>query len=126
MVMARSTSTHPPFADRLSPRERANFDCEDVLIECWITQRERDAKWDPSRGRSYLAFAATIEGHRLYGIRDQARTVHPPRNSTCRLREYQQAKRDGSLSPQAAQTAERLRKSIEGAGSLHADHEAAG
>jgi RNA polymerase sigma factor (sigma-70 family) len=91
------------FVETLSRRERANYDVEDVLTEVYLELRTKDARWEPDRG-NYLTFAAKIASRCMSNIRDRARTVESPRNSSCRLAQYQAAEDRGSITDRQAKT----------------------
>jgi hypothetical protein len=99
------------FAETLGPRDRANFDPEDVISELCVTLLERDDKWEPARGK-YLTFAGKVVENELHAIRDRAHTVHSPRNSSCRLRQYAAARRAGTLSDRKAKTESDIRRVV--------------
>lgn len=97
------------FAASLAPRARANYDPEDVLGELYLTLLEKDAKWEPDRGK-YLSFVYRIVAHELHAIRDRASTVHSPRNSASRLRGYEAEIEDHRISEAKLQTYRDLRR----------------
>lgn len=97
------------FADTLRPRDRANFDPEDVITELYLTLLEKDDKWEPARGR-YLTYAGKVVENELHAIRDRSHTVHSPRNSSCRLRQYEAADAAGALSGRRAKTYSDIRR----------------
>jgi hypothetical protein len=99
------------FQQTLKPRQRVNYDPEDTLAELWIELREKDDKWEPARGK-YITFVGTIVEHKLYALRDQAHTVHSPRNSTCRLKQYQREEAAGTLTDRRAKTAADIRRVV--------------
>ncbi len=103
------------FAETLKPRALANFDPEDVLTELWIVLAEKDSKWEPERGR-YLTFAGKIVANELHAIRDRSNTVHSPRNSACRIKEYESDELANGLS-------ERRRKTLSDIRRVMGDHE---
>jgi len=87
------------FIASLHARELANFDADDILLEVWIELRQKDCKWDPAIG-SYCSFAGKIIRHLFLRLRERSRTVESPRNTTCRLSEYQQLDEAGAaISP---------------------------
>jgi hypothetical protein len=97
------------FAETLRPRDRANFDPEDVIVELYLTLLEKDDKWIPDRGM-YLTFAGTVVENELHAIRDRAHTVHSPRNSSCRLKQYESAAEAGALSARKERTYSAIRR----------------
>jgi DNA-directed RNA polymerase specialized sigma subunit len=113
------------FADTLRPRDLANYDPEDVLLELYATLLEKDDKWEPERGK-YLTFAGSVVENELHAIRDRSHTVHSPRNSSCRLKQYEQAQAEGKLDKRKERTFASIRRvigeheSIEGEASLPA------
>lgn len=86
-----------------------NFDLEDVAAELWVALATRDHKWSPERGR-YLTFAGTIIDNELCSIRDRARTVQSPRNSFCRIKEYQAEAENGEISARRLKTLADIRR----------------
>jgi hypothetical protein len=101
------------FSLTLNPRERVNYDPEDVLSEIWLTLAEKDHKWTPDRGK-YITFAAVVIDHEFCSIRDKARTIHAPRNSSCRLKKYREEEADGSITGRRAKTAADIRRTGDG------------
>jgi hypothetical protein len=101
------------FADTLRPRDLANYDPEDVLTELYLALLlEKDHKWEPERGK-YLTFAGTkVVENELHAIRDRSHTVHSPRNSSCRLKQYEPAQVGGTLSGRKAKTFADIRRVI--------------
>ncbi|WP_020467617.1 sigma-70 family RNA polymerase sigma factor [Singulisphaera acidiphila] len=97
------------FSKTLKERERVNFDLEDVAAELWVALATRDHKWSPERGR-YLTFAGTIIDNELCSIRDRARTVQSPRNSFCRIKEYQAEAENGEISARRLKTLADIRR----------------
>lgn len=95
------------FCKSLKPRERVNFDPEDVLIELWIALKEKDEGWEPERGK-YITFAGTIADRELCSIRDRSRTVESPRNSSGRMKEYQSEEEAGELTSRRRMTASQI------------------
>lgn len=101
------------FHASLKVRERTNFDPEDTLTELWIELAENDHCWQPDRGK-YITFAASVADRALCAIRDRARTVHSPRNSSCRMKEYAAEEAEGTISPKRALTALSIQRTISG------------
>lgn len=99
------------FAETLRPRDLANYDAEDVLIDLYASLLEKDVKWEPERGR-YLTFAGKVCENELHAIRDRAHTVHSPRNSSCRLKQYEAQDAEGQLSSRKAKTYADIRRVI--------------
>src|SRR4051812_9532283 len=60
------------FVESLKPRERVNFDPEDILSSLWIALAEKDDQWTLERGK-YITFAGIIMDRELFAIRDLAR-----------------------------------------------------
>jgi hypothetical protein len=98
------------FVKTLRPYEQSNFDVEDVLMELYVTLAEKDAKWEPDRGR-YITFAGKIADRALTDIRDRSRTVESPRNSSCRMRDYQAQEEAGTLTDRRLKTFDDVRRS---------------
>jgi hypothetical protein len=101
------------FQQTLKPRDKVNFDPEDTLSELWIALAENDGEWSPERGK-YITFAGVIIDRELCAIRDKARTVHSPRNSSCRMKEYKSEEEMGTISPRRLKTANDIRRTAEG------------
>jgi hypothetical protein len=101
------------FQSTLKAIERANCDAEDTLTELWIALREKDRLWSPDRGK-YITFAGVVIDRELCAIRDRARTVHSPRNSSCRLKEYRAEEADGTISARRRKTFDDIRRTSEG------------
>ena len=101
------------FAKTLKPRELSNYDPEDILSEIMLKLAEKDDKWSPERGK-YITFVGVIMEHELQSIRDRARTVHAPRNSSSRLSQYSADTAAGTMSEQKSKTAADIRRTREG------------
>jgi hypothetical protein len=101
------------FQSRLNDRERANFDTEDCLLEVWCELASRDDKYDATRGR-YITFAAPVIDHCLYAVRERARTIESPRNSTCRMEGYKRQAAEGVLSDRCRRTSEAIQRTVRG------------
>lgn len=101
------------FSSTLKPREKVNFDSEDVAAEIWIALANANSEWTPERGR-YITFAGVIIDRELFAIRDKARTVHSPRNSSCRMKEYLESEANGSISQRRQRTANAIRSTSTG------------
>lgn len=101
------------FSETLKPRERVNYDPEDVLTEIWLILAEKDALWTAERGK-YITFAGIIIDRELCSIRDKARTVQAPRNSSCRMKKYREEEADGSITGRRAKTAADIRRTGDG------------
>lgn len=101
------------FNKTLKPRERANYDPEDVLAELWVKLAEKNDSWESSRG-SYITFVSVIVERELYAIRDKSRTIEAPRNSSCRIRQYEKEETDGTISQAKLKTASDIRRSLNG------------
>lgn len=91
------------FSETLRPRDRANYDPEDVLGELWVTLVEKDEKWEPTRGR-YLTFAGRVVANELHAIRDRSHTVHSPKNTGCRIKQYEAEADEGGMSERRRKT----------------------
>jgi hypothetical protein len=96
---------------KLKPGERAVFDLDDIAQSIWIALREKDDRFDPSRGR-YITFAARLVRHELCAIRESSRTVVSPRNTGCRLKEYATDEAAGTLTERKSATREAIRRSV--------------
>lgn len=101
------------FEESLKPRERANFDAEDAIGELWVKLAEKDSLWVPERGR-YYNFAASVCNTTLDRLRDRARTVKTPGNSSGRLRKYKEKEDAGTLKPGEARTMNDLKRAVSG------------
>jgi DNA-directed RNA polymerase specialized sigma24 family protein len=97
------------FQASMKPRDKVNFDPEDVLTEIVLALLENDGEWTPERGK-YITYATTIMEREMYSIRDRARTVQSPRNSACRLKEYRAADEAGVLTEKCRKTAEDIER----------------
>ena len=71
--------------ERLTPREKANYSVEDVILELWAEIASKDEYYDPLRGR-YTTFAMNLAHKYLSELRNRMRTVHSPRNAEGRLK----------------------------------------
>ena len=109
------------FQESLKHRERANFDHEDTLTELWVALAEKDSEWSPDRGK-YITFAGVIIDCELCAIRDKARTVHSPRNSSCRLKKYRAEEQSGTISGRRLKTANDIRRTSDGIGPISPGH----
>lgn len=109
------------FNSTLKPRERSNFDAEDVLSEIWVELSEKDGDWNPERGK-YITFVGKLIDRHFCTIREKARTVHSPRNASCRTKEYQEEEAAGSLTEARRKTFADIRRTGEAMGSIsHSD-----
>lgn len=97
------------FSKTLKPRERVNFDPEDILAELYVVMIEKDGDWIPERGR-YITFAGTIIDRELCSIRDQSRTVESPRNSNCQMKKYRAEEEAGTLTDRCRRTAAQIER----------------
>lgn len=97
------------FHNKLSPRQKANYSIEDILVDLWITLSERDHLWNPSRG-AYSTFAWHIIHNELRNIFDKSCTVSLPRNSSCRVKKYQELSENGSLAARQSKTYEDIKR----------------
>lgn len=97
------------FYKTMKPRERSNYDPEDLMAELYIVLRHRDSKWDPERG-TYLTFAATIAERHLLAVRDKALTVHAPRNSASRKRNYEEEQVGSGITEKREHTLSRIKQ----------------
>lgn len=91
------------FAEGMRGQELANFDVEDVLMELYVELREKDHKWEPARGR-YITYAARLAQRHISGMKDRARTVQSPRNSSSRILEYQKEADAGTITQDRMRT----------------------
>ena len=101
----------------LKPRERANFDVEDIVAELWVALASKDDQWTPDRGK-YITFAGVIIERELCSIRDKARTVQSPRNSSCRLKKYREEEAAGTLTERRRLTAADISRTCTIAGAI--------
>jgi len=101
------------FQSTLKVRERVNCDPEDTLSELFLALLEKDHLWSPERGR-YITFAGVLVDRLLCALRDRARTVQSPRNSSCRMKEYKIEEESGSISTRRRMTADDIRRTSEG------------
>lgn len=101
------------FQSTLKPRERVNTDIEDTISALYIALVEKDKDWEPARGK-YITFAGVVIEREFCSIRDKARTVHSPRNSSGRLKEYKEEEADGTISPRRMKTFHDIRRTAEG------------
>lgn len=95
---------------RMSIRQEANYDLEDVMLEVWIELKEKDSKWTPDRGK-YTTFAGTLAKHLFSAMDDCSRTVHSPRNSGSRLTGYESDRESGVLTSKKSTTSNRILRS---------------
>jgi DNA-directed RNA polymerase specialized sigma subunit len=100
------------FYKSLKPREKANCDIEDLLLELCAMLIENDKHWDIGRGR-YITFAGKLIAHELLAVRDRSRTVHSPRNASSRIKEYKASAEEGTLSERRRETFEQLSRTID-------------
>ncbi len=105
------------FSSTLKPRERVNFDPEDLVTELWATLAEKDALWSPAKGK-YITFAGVVIDRALSAIRDKARTVHAPRNSSWRMKQYREEEAAGTLTDRRRRTAADIQRTSKVAGSI--------
>ncbi len=98
------------FCATLTDRERSQMDAEDLVGEIVASLLEKDAKWNPERGR-YVTFAESVMRNVLSLKREHARVVAAPANAAGRLRQYQELYAQGKLSPASTRTM----RAIEGA-----------
>ena len=101
------------FTATLTPRERANFDVEDVITEIWLYIRERDHKWTPERGQ-YISFVGPLVHNCLYGLREVTRTIESATNTCSRLKKFDQESEKGELSESKRKTMEAMQRSVSG------------
>ena len=99
------------FVETLRPRERANYDPEDLLMELFCKLQEKDGKWSPGRGR-YITFAGAVIERELSSLRDKARTVISPRNATGRMKEYQAEADAGTITGRRDKTFQDIRRTV--------------
>jgi hypothetical protein len=105
------------FHKSLKPRERVNCDPEDILMDIFVMLRENDKHWEPGRGK-YITYAGRLIGHELLAIRDRARTVQSPRNSTSRIKDYRTSEEDGTLSDRRRETFGQLTRTVDSVKSM--------
>ncbi len=108
------------FQKTLTVAEQAAFDIEDTLSELAIVLLERDGEWDPDRGK-YITYAMTMVNHTLYAIRDKTKVVHPPRNSSARMKKYDAEDGSGVDTGRKRKTANDIRRASRGAATLDID-----
>jgi DNA-directed RNA polymerase specialized sigma24 family protein len=101
------------FSKTLAPRDRANFDAEDILAQLVAKIAERDPKYNAERG-SYVTFVATVADHELEGIRDRASTIQAPRNSSCRIKAYRKREANGTLTERCRHSANDIARTKSG------------
>lgn len=111
------------FQKTLTVAEQSAFDFEDTLSELGLVLLESDGDWVPDRGK-YITFAMTMVNHTLYALRDQTKVVHPPRNSSARMKKYNAEDGSGADTQRKRKTAEDIRRASKGATSFlsHDDH----
>lgn len=95
------------FYKTLKPREQVAFDPEDIALELYVALREKDEFWDAAKGK-YITFAMEIINRELCSIRDRAPTVESPRNSACRMREYDDDEENGDMTERKRRTAAQI------------------
>lgn len=95
----------------LGPMERINFDPEDICSEIVETLMVKDCKWDPERS-SYITFAVKIATNAMSDLRNVARTVHSPRNSSCRMKNYEKRIKSGEITTAQTKTFEDIRRTL--------------
>jgi DNA-directed RNA polymerase sigma subunit (sigma70/sigma32) len=105
------------FHRSLKPREQVNCDPEDILTDLYLMLRENDHLWEPERGK-YITYAGRLISHELLAIRDRARTVQSPRNSTSRIKDYKASEKDGSLSDRRRETYDQLTRTVDAVKSM--------
>lgn len=91
------------FERTLKPRERINYDAEDVVQTLYIKLSEQDHKFDATRSK-YVNFAAAVIDRELCNIRDRSRTIASPKNSSCRVKKYAAKEEAGELSERCRKT----------------------
>lgn len=101
------------FTATLTPRERANFDEEDVITEIWVYIRERDHKWTKERGQ-YISFVVPLVHNCLYGLREVTRTIESATNTCSRLKSFDKEAKKGELSDSKRKTMESMQRSVAG------------
>ena len=105
------------FTRKMTPRQRVNFDYEDVISELCLKLVERDDKYDPARG-AYLSYAARVIENELEGIRDRAGTIEAPRNHGCRVKAYKKREEAGTLTPRLRKSAQDIERTRGGTSEL--------
>ncbi len=92
----------------LTPRERANYDADDLMTEVALALWRKDDRWDAARGR-YITFAEQVCRSTVLSLRSKMRPVHAPSNAMSRLRAYRRrAEEEGPLPARQATIVERL------------------
>ncbi len=91
------------FAATLSDRERANLEAEDLVQRITLALVERDAKWEPARGR-YITFAERVIRNVVVIERERARVVEAPSNAVSRLRTYRDLAAQGKITAKQRET----------------------
>ena len=69
----------------LMTREKCNYDMDDLLAEIWVEIAIKDAMYNPECGK-YTTYAAMLTNRKLGEMRNYMRTVHSPKNSSCRMK----------------------------------------
>ena len=83
-VMPLAIKTILNFLKRLSPRERAQYDLDDLSQEIWILLHDKYDKWDPGISR-FTTFSRDLTIKFLSEIRNHCRVVDTPRDTALRL-----------------------------------------
>lgn len=109
------------FAKKMNARQRANYDCEDLLLECYAHLLEQDDQWKPERGK-YLTFAATVSRNKLLTVRDCASTIHAPLNASYRVKRYREKAANGNITAREARTADMIERVGSGTCTLEGDY----
>lgn len=113
------------FCGKLQWPEAANCDVEDVLMELYIELRNKDHKWEPSRGR-YITFAGSLASRFFSSFRDSMRTVEAPRNSASRMKEYERDIETGKITDNRLETYGHIQRATFNYGSMDANGNAGG
>lgn len=82
---------------RMTARERANCDFDDMMHAILIELIEKDHRFDVTRGVKYVTFATMLAQKVLLACKDRAHTVQCPTNSATRLKRADSMDADGSL-----------------------------
>jgi hypothetical protein len=88
--------------ERVPPRERSQYDIDDILQAMWAELIKKDKHYDPGRAE-YTTFSSMLLDRFLCDLRNHCHMVKSPRDTVARL--------DGRRS-ESAQTIERIRQSI--------------
>jgi DNA-directed RNA polymerase sigma subunit (sigma70/sigma32) len=107
---------------RMSGRERAHLDAEDLVDEIVCELLKKDEKWDPLRAR-YITFVGAVMRSVIIDERERARVVRAPANARARLERYRRLEAKGELKPGPRETMIAIRRCL---GEVEAVHQRAG